>query len=237
MFPRSARSAPGRHGQAGWPFELWETPRLGAFWESGPLGQDRHGFYLFSADGGVSPSPTHLGGVTDVLRNSQGSQSAGSSAGPAEAPTGHCVASGAGEPRWDQQAPSCAEPCWALEPLFVATEPVPGERSGAADPGSQVAASLRVSPRGHRVSVAAGPCWAGEVPVTQASLPWARRPLDGLLRWLQCRGAARRSPEHLTFPQIAMELLCLVGLGWGCWLGRAWEAVCVSNLTMRHSLC
>lgn len=151
MFPRSARSAPGRHGQAGWPFELWETPRLGAFWESGPLGQDRHGFYLFSADGGVSPSPTHLGGVTDVLRNSQGSQSAGSSAGPAEAPTGHCVASGAGEPRWDQQAPSCAEPCWALEPLFVATEPVPGERSGAADLGSQVAASLREPARPPRL--------------------------------------------------------------------------------------
>lgn len=43
---------------------------------------------------------------------------------------------------------------------------------------------------------------------------------------------ARRSPERLTSPQIAPELLsCLVRLGWGRWLGCAWEAACVSNLT------
>lgn len=108
------------------------------------------GSIYFQQMGGL-PLPNPLGWCDRCAENSQGSQSAGSSAGPAEAPTGHCVASGAGEPRWDQQAPSCAEPCWALEPLLVATEPVPGERSGAADPGSQVAASLREPARPPRL--------------------------------------------------------------------------------------
>lgn len=192
--------------------------------------------YFQQMGGGVSPSPTHLGGVTDVLRTHRGPSLLEAARGqrrppPATVwPAGLASQGGTSRPRAAQSPVGPSSPCLLLlslclgkgqeQPTLVARSRLPSE-----------------SPRGHRVSVAAGPCWAGEVPVTQASLPWARRPLDGLLRWLQCRGAARRSPERLTFPQMAMELLCLVGLGWGCWLGRAWEAVCVSNLTMRHSLC
>lgn len=52
-------------------------------------------------------------------------------------------------------------------------------------------------------------------------------------RWEEKQEGARRSPERLTSPRIASEtaVSCFVRLGWGCWLGRAWEAVCVSNLT------
>lgn len=135
--------------------ESWGLPGKWPFRRSSPWV-----LFIFSRWGSPLPNPL-------VLRNSQGSrgvaegsQSAGSSAGPAVGQRGWRAKVGTAGPR----AAQC--PVGALRPPFVAVEPVLGGRSGAAGQENahlvaQVVASLRVSPRRPPRLWPPGPCWAG----------------------------------------------------------------------------